>query len=84
MLPQFALGSDGGKPDFIVVSGQSNSFWVHVVELKLPTVKRFTDKDMPSMDLRNDMAQVDGYSRWIDDNMDYFKSILLNVLPLHL
>ena len=76
VIPQFSLGSDGGKPDFVIVNGQSDSYWIHIVELKLPTVKRFTDSDMPSTELRNAVDQLMDYSMWITYNMPYFKEIL--------
>ena len=80
VLPHLSLGSDGGIPDFVIVSGQSNSFWIHIVELKLPSAQRFTNKDSASKDLREAIDQVLGYAKWAEDNKDYFKKILLDAV----
>ncbi len=76
VLPQFRLGSDGGIPDFIVVTGQSYSFEIHVVDLKLPTLKRFNNDDSISSELKNAITQVKLYKAWIEDNLEYFRDVL--------
>lgn len=76
VLPQFRLGSDGGIPDFIIVTGQSYSFEVHVVDLKLPSLRRFNKDDSISSDLNKAISQVQVYKSWIEDNLQYFKESL--------
>lgn len=76
VLPQFRLGSDGGIPDFLIVTGQSYSFEVHVVDLKLPSLRRFNKDDSISSDLNKAISQVQVYKSWIEDNLQYFKESL--------
>ncbi len=76
VLPKFQLGSNGGIPDFIVVSGQSNSFVVNIVELKLPYEMRFKKSGEFSKVVNDAICQVSRYKCWIDNNLDYFKKTL--------
>ncbi len=64
-------------PDFIVITGQSDSFEVYVVDLKLPTARRFNQDDTISAELKNAIDQVTWYKDWIEKHMDYFKELLL-------
>lgn len=75
ILPQFRLGSRY-RADFIVVTGQSNSYEVTIVELKRPGASLYTKQGIRSNDLNIACVEVDNYRRWIGDNTEEFKKNL--------
>ena len=72
VLPQFQLGSNY-RADFIVITGQSNSYDVTIVELKRPSASLYTKEGIISRDLNIACTEVDNYRRWINDNREEFK-----------
>lgn len=75
VLPQFQLGSKY-RVDFIVVTGQSNSYEVTIVELKRPEANLYNRDGTLSKEFNMACTQVDNYRRWIDKNPDEFKRSL--------
>ena len=76
VLPQFRFGNEG-IADFVVMTGQSDSYWIHIVELKLPEDIQFNQDGSFRKPLNKALSQVNGYRTWIEEHMDYFKESLL-------
>lgn len=76
VLPQFMLGSHL-RADFIVLTGQSYSYEVTIVELKKPEASLYNKDGSLAKDFNRACTQIDDYRRWIKDNADEFKRDLL-------
>lgn len=77
VLPQFHLGSRY-RADFIIVSGQSSSYEVTIVELKRPNARLYTKQGNLSRDLNTAQTEINNYRQWIKDNMQEFKKNLVD------
>lgn len=75
VLPQFRLGDDG-VVDFVVMTGQSDSYWIHIVELKLPEDIQFNKDGSYRKALNKALSQVNVYQSWIEEHLIYFKELL--------
>lgn len=76
VLPQFMLGSHL-RADFIVLTGQSYSYEVTIVELKKPEASLYNKDGSLAKDFNRACTQIDDYRRWMKDNTDEFKRDLL-------
>ncbi len=76
VLPQFRFGDDG-VADFVVMTGQSDSYWIHIVELKLPEDLQFNKDGSYRKPLNKALSQVNLYRTWVEEHIDYFKELLL-------
>ena len=75
VLPHIHLG-DGKIPDFIVVNGQSDSYWIYMVDLKLPNEKRFNKNGSFCNKLNQAVTQVRGYEYYGNQHTDELRDIL--------
>lgn len=79
VLPQFRFGSDI-VCDFAIVSGQSYSYEIHLIELKPSDSKIFTKKGLYAKDLNKAIKQVNDSENWINKNISYFQESLLKTI----
>ena len=75
VLPQFQIGMHG-RADFIVVTGQSSSYEVTIVELKLPMARLYNKDNTLSKSLNKADTQIYKYKNWILNNEDEFRGEL--------
>ncbi len=74
-IPKFKFGSDFIS-DFVIIHGQSNSYWIELIELEPADANIFTKEGVYSYRLNGAIKQLDEWSDWIKDNLNYFKSSL--------
>lgn len=77
VLPQFRLGAHL-RADFIVLTGQSNSYEITIVELKKPEANLYTNLGTLAKDFNMACTEIDNYRRWINDNKDESKRNLID------
>lgn len=65
------------RADFLVITGQSNSYEITIVELKKPESALYNKDGSPAKDLNRACTQVRDYRRWIRDNSELFKKELV-------
>lgn len=75
VMPHFKLGSDL-IPDFLIMSGQSNSYFIKIIELKRPGDRLFNKNKTISKQLNIVNTQLEQYTHWIEGHLDEFKKIL--------
>ena len=75
ILPQFSFG-DQYRCDFMILKGQSCSYWIELVELQAPSAKLFNKNGNYSKDLNEAIRQVENWDAWIRENQDYFRKTL--------
>ena len=80
VLSQFHFDPGGGVPDFLVIAGQSYTYEIHIVEIKLPSLKIFNKDCSLNSEVNKAVCQAHRYKTWIEKNMDYFKRILLSTI----
>lgn len=76
VIPKFKFGSDYIS-DFVIVTGQSYSYQIHLVELEPATEKMFTKNGDYAKRLNHAIKQVDEWGYWIESNNEYFRTSLL-------
>lgn len=79
VIPKFQFGSDYSS-DFVIITGQSYSYWIYLVELEPATEKLFTKNGDYARRLNHAIKQVDEWEDWINRNESYFKSSLLKAI----
>lgn len=77
VIPKFRFGSDYIS-DFVIITGQSYSYWIYLIELEPATEKIFNKNGNYAKRLNNAIKQVDEWGDWINRNENYFKESLLN------
>lgn len=75
VFPKFKFGSDY-ESDFIVIKGQSFSYWVELIELEPPSEKMFTKKGIYANRLNVAISQVNAWKDWIDRYDNDFRHLL--------
>ena len=70
-IPKFRFGTEYIS-DFVIVTGQSFSCDIVLVELEPPTDNPFTKAGKYAKRLNDAMGQVNDWFAWIHDNQDYF------------
>ncbi len=71
-IPKFKFGNEFVS-DFVIVSGQSFSYNITLIELEPPTERIFTQAGKYGKRLNDSIGQLNDWLSWINDNMDYFK-----------
>lgn len=79
VIPKFRFGSDYIS-DFVILTGQSYSYWINLIELEPATKAIFTKNGDYAQRLNHAIKQVDEWSYWIKRNESYFKDSLLKVI----
>ena len=74
-IPKFKFGNEYVS-DFVIVTGQSFSYDIILIELEPPTEKPFTKSGKYAKRLNDAIGQVNDWFAWIHDNEDYFRSSL--------
>ena len=71
VIPKFRFGSDYCS-DFVIINGQSYSYWIYLIELEPATEKLFTKNGDYARRLNHAIKQVDEWGDWIKRNENYF------------
>lgn len=79
IIPKFRFGSDYIS-DFVILTGQSYSYWINLVELEPATKSLFTKAGDYAKRLNHAIKQVDEWCDWIKRNESYFKDCLLKAI----
>ena len=79
VIPKFRFGSDYCS-DFVIINGQSYSYWIYLIELEPATEKLFTKNGDYARRLNHAIKQVDEWGDWIKRNQNYFKDSLLKAI----
>lgn len=79
VLPKFKFGLEYVS-DFVIVYGQSYSYWIQLLELESPTASIFTKQGEYARWLNHAIKQVNEWSDWIQRNESYFKECLQKAL----
>lgn len=74
-IPKFRFGNEYVS-DFVIVTGQSFSYDITLVELEPPTERPFTQAGKFAKRLNDAIGQVNDWFAWIHDNEDYFRKSL--------
>ncbi len=74
-IPKFKFGNEFIS-DFVIVTGQSFSYDITLIELEPPTERIFTQNGKYAKRLNDSIGQINDWLSWINDNMDYFKQSL--------
>jgi hypothetical protein len=74
-IPKFRFGNEFIS-DFVIVSGQSFSYDIILIELEPPTSKPFTKQGVYAKRLNQALAQINEWNSWIENNLDYFRNSL--------
>ena len=75
LIPKFRFGTEFVS-DFVIVSGQSFSYSIYLIELEPPTINPFNKDGIPSQRLNKAMGQIYDWLDWIRKNEGYFKESL--------
>ena len=79
VIPKFRFGSNYVS-DFVIITGQSYSYWINLVELEPPTVNLFTREGDYAKRLNHAIKQVDEWKDWINKYENYFKDSLVQAI----
>ena len=74
-IPKFRFGNEYVS-DFVIVTGQSFSYDITLVELEPPTEQPFTKAGKFAKRLNDAIGQVNDWFAWIHENEDYFRKSL--------
>ena len=74
-IPKFRFGTEYVS-DFVIVTGQSFSYDITLIELEPPTERPFTKAGKFAKRLNNAIGQVNDWFAWIHENEDYFRKSL--------
>jgi len=75
LIPKFRFGAEFVS-DFVIISGQSYSYSIYLIELEPPTIKPFNNDGTYSQRLNQAMGQINKWRCWIRTNEDYFRESL--------
>lgn len=74
-VPEYRFGANL-RPDFLVLSADSGSWNVVLVEMKSHRLRPFTEAGVPSRSLNTALRQLDDWERWLKRNDDLFRADL--------
>lgn len=78
-IPKFRFGTKH-LSDFVLVSGQSFSYEIVLIELEPPTARPFSKAGKYARRLNDALGQVDDWMVWIRENPEYFRRSLAEEL----
>lgn len=72
-FPKFKFGNEFIS-DFVIISGQSYSYDITLIEIEPPTEKIFTKNGKYAKRLNEAIGQCNDWLSWINENVEYFKT----------